>query len=177
MYDPSAYNRGTIAIPGFKPLMVANGYASRIELDQTVAAGVKVLIGLRTGTYGAIVSDRAFTASVDSRFRLYRGTVWSGGTQLVQGNRNDLFWGEANRAPFDSAAHGVAAPTSAANLMGTVRLIAAGSGSARAGVASDASDIYLAPSSSYVVELENTSAQSGELSFSLVAILLRMSGN
>lgn len=135
--------------------LVANGFAWRFEYTGNLAAAASEDIGLTTGAAGCIISDRQFsTDSTDSTFALYRATAWTGGTAQILANRSDRFWSDSARAPLVTISKGVTATPSAANAMGSIRLRGA-TGNAIS-VASEASDIYLAPNSSYVIRVTNT---------------------
>jgi hypothetical protein len=135
--------------------LVANGYAWRYEYTGSLAAAASEDVGLTTGPSGCIISDRQFsTDSTDTTFVLYRATAWTGGVAQTLANRSDRFWADSSRSAVLTLSKGVTATPSAANAMGTIRLRGA-TGNAIS-LASEASDIYLAPNSSYLIRVTNT---------------------
>lgn len=155
-------------------VLLANGFGWRFEYSATLGAGVTDYIGFVTSSYGAIIDDRSFTSDGDNTlFTLYRGTPWTGGTPAPLANRSDRFWADSTRSPVTSIATGVTATPSAANAMGSIRLLS--TGSPDVSIVSEGSSIFLAPSASYVVAVSNNDAGSSIAGFSMIIVQDRIS--
>lgn len=154
--------------------MIRAGFGWRFAWSGTLLAGTTVILGMVVGPYGAILLDRAFsTDGDDTTFALYRGTTWTGGVAWTPSNRNDRFWASAPRMPTTSAATGVTATPSAANVMGAIRLHTVGPKSAS--IYGEGSAIILAPGGSYVVSVTNNGTGSSQDALSVLAFQDRVS--
>lgn len=148
-------------------LLIANGFAWRYEFSQSINAGATVYIGFLTSSDGAVLHDRSFdTDGDDTTFRLYRQTAYSGGSDAAIVNRNDRFWGVTARRALVEVKTGVTTTPDAADIMGSVRLLALGGPAVS--IASESNHIVLAPSSSYVVSVTNNDSNPATCAMSLV---------
>lgn len=155
-------------------LLIQNGFAWRYQFSATLTAAASTSIGFVIGTHGALLMDRDFTSDgSDTTFRLYRETTWSGGSTFTPVNRNDRFWGDTSRCPTTSAATGVTASPSAANLMGSVRMLT--TGPKVSSLTGDAAQIVLKPSGSYVVTITNDGSQTAQIGLAMLIIQDRVS--
>lgn len=154
--------------------LIRLGFAWRLEWSGTISAGATVRVGLVTAAQGALILDRVFTTDGDdTTFTLYRSTAWTGGVTLVPMNRSDRHWAATARQAVTSAASGVTATPSAANKMGAIRLYTVGPKSASA--TGEGSEIDLAPSTSYVIDVTNNDAESCSAAMTMLLIRDQMS--
>lgn len=155
-------------------VFVQNGWASRLEYAAIAIPGSGVhYVGMTTGDLPVLVLDRAFATTADScSFQFYRASPWTNGVNALGQirNRNDLFWGRADRAPLAAAAGGVTPnpALSAANLMSSLTLTIAKRSTS---VGSNGITIVLAPSTSYVLAITNNDAAPKDADFA--ALLVR----
>lgn len=138
-------------------VLLANGYGWKLEFAATgLAAAASVDLGITTGSFGAIISDRSFSTDGSAAFfGLYRNTSYTGGTPLTLFNRSDRFWGDSSRSP-GTILSGVTAAPNAADLMGSISLRSLGAPAVS--ITTEGQDIFLRPNSSYVIRITNQDA-------------------
>lgn len=153
------------------------GLAWRLEFSQSINNGASVALGMTTGPRGGIISDRAFFAlSTTAVFGFYRATSYTGGAAGDLRNRNDRYWGQLDRSPLVAGKFwsGVAAAPAAADLMSSLTLISP-TGPATQVVGSDATEVILAPDTSYVLTIANQGANPAVCGLSAIIIQDRLS--
>lgn len=156
-------------------ILLANGFGWKFEFSAAALAPAATLdIGMTTGTFGAIISDRSFSTDGSAAFfGLYRATSFTGGTPATIFNRSDRFWADSTRNPFTTMSTGVTATPSAANLMGSVSLRSLGAPAVS--IQTEGQDIFLSPLSNYVIRIRNDDAGAKSPGLSVVLYQDRIS--
>lgn len=163
-----------VATQQLSNVLLANGYGWKLEYAASgLAAGASVDIGITTGAFGAIIGDRSFsTDGTGAFFGLYRNTSYTGGSPLALFNRSDRFWGDSSRSP-GVILSGVTAAPAAADLMGSINLRSLGAPAVS--ITTEGQDIFLKPSSAYVIRITNNDAAAKSPALSVVLYQDRIS--
>jgi hypothetical protein len=152
---------------GFLRVAIENGLLWRCDEEFAVTAGGQWLIGFITGsnTVGIEARDLSSTGD-DTRFWLYKGISFTGGTDVPMTNRNTAMADSPSLNPLSSIKTGVTA-TLAGSPIGRARIRVASGGGSSLNPDPDSRVLLLAPNTSHVLAVFNDDNQDCDVSIGI----------